>query len=95
MSEENKNTTGAAEAKAAAAPKVKAPKSLSAIVKDYGDQSAENKAKGKDPVKVSLTDKFELEFTADYGAFKKGDTAEVSELAKEFYLQNGVAKIVK
>lgn len=96
MSEENKNTPAAPAEKAAAAPKAKAAaKSLNAIIKDYGDQSAENKAKGKDPVKISLTEKYEVEFTADYGAFKKGDSAEVSELAKEFYVQNGVAKVVK
>lgn len=75
--------------------KTKARKTLKDVVSGFADQSVENKAKGKDPVKLSLTDKFNLEFTQDYKAFKKGDSVEVSELAKEFYVQNGYAKVVK
>lgn len=65
------------------------------VVNEAAVQSAENKKKGSENVKISLTDKFNVEFTKDFRLFKKGDKAEVSELAKDFYIKNGVAKIVR
>ena len=70
-------------------------KTVDAIVSTIAEQSTENKSKGKENVKISLTDKFNIEFTKDFKLFKKGDTATVSELAKDFYLKNNAAKIVK
>lgn len=89
MAEENKNQAPETKAKKAA------EKSLRDVVAEFGKETEENKAKGKEPVKLSLTNKFKIEFVQDYVGFKKGDSAEVSELAKEFYVQNGHAKVLR
>lgn len=66
--------------------------SLKDVIDDLAKISKENKSKNKENVKVSLTERFDIEFTTDFGEFKKGDTASVSELAKEYYIKNKVAK---
>ena len=66
--------------------------SLKDVVDSLAKASKENKSKNKENVKVSLTERFDIEFIADFGEFKKGDTASVSEIAKEYYVINKVAK---
>lgn len=70
-------------------------KSLQAIINDKAEVSKENASKGKPEAKISLTDKFEIEFVKDFGYFQKGAVIEVSELARDYYIANEVAKEVK
>lgn len=92
MAEETKAPVATTETKA---PETVNKTTVDSVVAEIATQSAENQKKGKENVKISLIDKFNVEFTKDFRLFKKGDSAEVSELAKEFYVKKGVAKVVK
>lgn len=89
MSDENK---GADLQKALELKENKGAITLKDVVDSLAKASKENKSKNKENVKVSLTERFDIEFIADFGEFKKGDTASVSEVAKEYYVKNKVAK---
>lgn len=92
MSDENK---GADLQKAQESKEKKASVTLKDVVDGYARTSKENKGKNKENVKVSLTERHEIEFIEDFGEFKKGDSASVSEIAKDYYLKNKVAKELK
>lgn len=92
MSDENK---GADLQKAPELKENKGTVTLKDVVDSFAKTSKENKSKNKENVKVSLTERFDIEFIADFGEFKKGDTASVSEIAKEYYVKNKVAKETK
>lgn len=67
------------------------------IVKEYfeekGAESAENRRKGGDDVKISLTNRTLVEFTSDFGKhLKKGDRMEISDQALAIYEKKGVVK---
>ncbi|MXV39344.1 hypothetical protein GO491_11765 [Flavobacteriaceae bacterium Ap0902] len=56
-------------------------------------KSAENRKDGKPNETISLTKKFNVEFTKDFGNFKKGTTLNgISELAFKMYNANGAVK---
>ena len=89
------NTNAAANAAANETKQKNGQVSLTDVIDDLAKASKENKAKNKENVKVSLTERFDIEFTSDFVEFKKGNTASVSEIAKEYYVKNKVAKEVK
>lgn len=68
------------------------------ITKEYFDEqgakSLENKRNGGEEVKVSLTNKTIVEFTEDFGYFKKGHIQEVSDVALAIYEKKKVIKKV-
>lgn len=57
-----------------------------------GAETLENYRKGGNPVTVNLTNKTEVEFTEDFGYFKKGAKQEVSDVALAIYESKGVVK---
>lgn len=59
---------------------------------EQGQKSKENRANGGEDVKVSLTNKTKVRFTADFGFIKKGHEQEVSDVALAIYEK---AKVVE
>jgi len=73
----------------------KGDKSAGAVKEYYdkkGAETLENYKKGGNPVTVNLTNKTLVEFTEDYGHFKKGQSQEVSDVALAIYESKGVVK---
>lgn len=71
----------------------KTDKSAGAVQAFYNEQGAktlENHQKRGNPVTVNLTNKTVIEFTEDFGFFKKGDSQEVSDVALAIYEKAGV-----
>ena len=68
----------------------------SSAVKEFydskGAETAENYSKGGKAATVDLTNKTLVEFTQDFGYFKKGQTQEVSDVAFAIYNGKGVVK---
>ena len=52
---------------------------------EQGEKSKENRSKGGEDVKASLTNKTMVRFTKDHGFFKKGHEQEVSDVALAIY----------
>lgn len=59
---------------------------------EQGQKSKENRTNGGEDVKVSLTNKTKVRFTADFGHMKKGHEQEVSDVALAIYEK---AKVVE
>lgn len=57
-----------------------------------GAETLENYKKGGTPVTVNLTNKTLIEFTEDFGHFKKGQSQEVSDVALAIYESKSVIK---
>lgn len=63
------------------------------IFLQIAEQSKENRKEGKENERISLTKKYNVEFTADFGSFQKGDVLNgISELAYRMYNANKVVK---
>ena len=69
MAEETKAPVATTETKA---PETVNKTTVDSVVAEIATQSAENQKKGKENVKISLIDKFNVEFTKDFRLFKKG-----------------------
>lgn len=70
-------------------------KSAGAVKEFYdkkGAETLENYKKGGNPATVNLTNKTLVEFTEDFGFFKKGHTQEVSDVALAIYEGKSVVK---
>lgn len=65
-------------------------------VKDFydkkGAETLENYQKGGSATNVNLTNKTSVEFTEDFGFFKKGHVQEVSDVAFAIYESKNVVK---
>ena len=58
---------------------------------EQGAKSADNRSKGGEDVKLSLTNKTTVRFTKDFGKhLKKGDVMEISDQAVAIYMSKGV-----
>jgi len=57
-----------------------------------GAETLENYSKGGKAATVDLVNKTLVEFTEDFGYFKKGDSQEVSDVAFAIYSGKGVIK---
>ncbi len=70
--------------------------SSAGVVKNFmekkADESLENIRKGGSAVTVNLTNKTMVEFTQDFGFFKKGHRQEVSDVALAIYEEKKVIK---
>lgn len=71
--------------------KAKKVTSLQDIYDGYADKAKES---GKD-TEVDIAGKHHVEFTADFGLFKKGHTQNVSKVMFDLYKANGVIKLTK
>jgi hypothetical protein len=72
-----------------------ADKSAGAVKEFYdkkGAETLENYKKGGSAATVNLTNKTLIEFTEDFGHFKKGQSQEVSDVALAIYEGKGVIK---
>lgn len=73
----------------------KADKSAGATLEYYekkGKETLENYSKGGKAATVDLTNKTLVEFTEDFGYFKKGQSQEVSDVALAIYQDKKVVK---
>jgi hypothetical protein len=60
----------------------------------YDGYAAKAKKTGK-PTEVDIAGKFNIEFTEDFGQFKKGHVQDVSKVMFDYYTANGVAKLTE
>jgi len=62
-----------------------------AYFKEQAAKTAENRSKGGEDVKISLTNKTNVRFTKDFGKhLKEGDEMEISDMALAIYEKAGV-----
>lgn len=62
-----------------------------AYYEEQGAKSRDNRSKGGEDVKISLTNKTLVRFTKDFGKhLKKGDEMEISDMAFSIYEKAGV-----
>ncbi len=59
---------------------------------EKGEETQSNLSKGGSPVVINLVNKTMIEFTENYGFFKKGHKQEVSDVALAIYQKKGVVK---
>lgn len=65
---------------------------LQETINDYAKEAAKSPTGEK---LISLVDRHKIKFTKDFGFMKVGQTVSVSEMAKDHYLKNEVAELVK
>lgn len=60
----------------------------------YDGYAAKAKKAGKD-TEVDIVGKHNVEFTEDFGQFKKGHVQDVSKVMLDYYTANGVVKLTE
>jgi len=60
----------------------------------YDGYAAKAKESGND-TEVDIAGKHNVEFTEDFGLFKKGHTQDISKVMYDYYKANGVVKLSK